>query len=326
MKDPERLGITGTDDDRRLLRSAQSVRVPDRIKDQVRRAVELRMHPRPRKRLLLAGAGLLVAATAAAAGLPPLLRAWQSPAPPPAQPAPPRPHPTIQPLPATDRPAPPAPTVAAHAPRPAPEPPQPAAPPPALAPELDLRGFLHPPVEASKPPPPPPPARLVIERNDRKPASLEATATTVRGFVRGRSVALSLVGRELSGHIGDDAVSIHIFLNREAHGHVGGRELHFSFHPTDRGWIVEASLPDVGGQVRVEPGALAFRPGCDRDLLPVAGRPGAYEGTCSDDTRLRVEVPATLLDPMARLVVLGMLLPEPEPMLRGQVPGLFPPP
>src|SRR6185436_12058844 len=143
-------------------------------------------------------------------------------APPPAQPAPPRPHPTIQPLPATDRPAPPAPTVAAHAPRPAPEPPQPAAPPPALAPELDLRGFLHPPVEASKPPPPPPPARLVIERNDRKPASLEATATTVRGFMRGRSVALTLVGRELSGHIGDDAVSIHIFLNREAHGQAGG--------------------------------------------------------------------------------------------------------
>ena len=328
MKDPERLATTGTDEERRLLRAAQSVRVPDRLKDQVRRAVEGRMH-RPAKRWWLAGAGLLVAATAAAAGLP-LWRAWQSPPPAPSRPAPaPAPRPTIQPLPSPEPVTVPARPVAAHAPHPAPAPGTPAPPGhPPLAPELDLPGFLHPATEPAAAPAPAPAgsARLVINRSDRRLISLEATATSVRGFMRGKTVALTLKGKDLTGHIGDDAVLIHIFLNREAHGQVGGRELHFSFTPTDRGWIVEASLPDVGGQVRLESGQLAFRPGCDRPLLAVEGRPGAYEGECSDDTRLRVELPPGFLDPMARLVVLGMLLPEPEPMLRGQVPGLFPPP
>jgi hypothetical protein len=148
----------------------------------------------------------------------------------------------------------------------------------------------------------------------------------VRGSVRGRAVALTLDGKDLTGHIGDDAVSIHIFLQREAHGQVGGRDLHFTFTPTDKGWIADASLPDVGGQVRLEPEMLSFRPGCDRVLAPVANRAGAYAGTCSDESRMSIALPAVFLDPIARLVVLSMLLPEPDPMLRGQVPGLFPPP
>jgi hypothetical protein len=330
MKDPERLGTTGSDEERRLLQAAQSVRVPDRIKDQVRRAVEARLQRRPpRRRLLMATAGVLVAASAAAAGLAPLWRALESP-PPRVAPAPAPTlvqHPTILPLPAPP-PAPQTHPVASHAVRP-PAPETRPAPPVPVSPELDLQGYLHAPIEVARPPappPPPPPARLLIERSDRRPVTMTATATTIRGSMRGRTVALTLEGKDLTGHIGEDAVSIHIFLDREAHGHVGGRELHFRFLATDTGWIVDSSLPDVGGQVRLEPGMLSFRPGCDRTLAPVANHPGLYEGTCSDDTRLRVEVPPGFLDPIARLVVLSMLLPEPEPMLRGQVPGLFPPP
>jgi hypothetical protein len=328
MKDPERLGIAGSDEERRLLRAAQSVPVPDRVKDQVRRAVEARMHPHPKRRLLLAAAGFLVAASAAAAGLPPLWRALQGPAPRSLrQPAPPAQHPTVVPLP-VPAPAPPPRPVASHVPRPAaPQPieerPQPPTP---LAPELDLQGFRQAAIEPVRPSAPPAPGRLVIARSDRRLVTLEATATRVRGSMRGRAVALTLDGKDLTGHIGDDAVSIHIFLEREAHGHVGGRELHFTFTATDKGWIADASLPDIGGQVRLEPEMLSFRPGCDRALSPVANRPGVYAGTCSDDTRVRVELPGSFLDPIARLVVLSMLLPEPEPMLRGQVPGLFPPP
>jgi len=328
MKDPERLGIAGSDEERRLLRAAQSVRVPDRLKDQVRRAVEARMHPRPKRRLLLAAAGVLVAASAAAAALPPLWRALQPPAPRPSpQPAPAQ-HPTVVPLP-SPVPAPQPRPVATHVPRPSvPEPAQaPPQPQPPLAPELDLQGFRRAAIEPVRPSSPPaPPGRLVIARSDRRLVSLEATANRVRGSMRGRAVALTLDGKDLTGHIGDDAVSIHIFLEREAHGHVGGRELHFTFTATDKGWIVDASLPDVGGQVRLEPQMLSFRPGCDRALAPVANRPGVYAGTCSDDSRVRIELPGGFLDPIARLVVLSMLLPEPEPVLRGQVPGLFPPP
>jgi hypothetical protein len=166
----------------------------------------------------------------------------------------------------------------------------------------------------------------VIARSDRDVVELETTATTVRGSVRGRTVALTLEGKDLTGKIGEDAVNIHIFLEREAHGHVGGRELDFKFTPTDRGWVVDASLPDVGGQVRLEPEQLSFRPGCDRVLASAPNRPAGYVGTCADATHLRIDLPGSFLDPIARLVVLSMLLPEPEPVLRGQVPGLFPPP
>jgi hypothetical protein len=324
MKDPERLGIAGNEEERRLLRAAQSVPVPDRIKDQVRRAVEARMHPRPKRRLVLVVGGLLVAGAAAAL---PLLRSLPAPAPHPVPAPGPAPHPTVVPLPAPPPVLPPHP-IATHTTRPAPEPIAAPLPAPPLAPDLDLQGFRRAGIEPPRPAPAPAPSgRLVIARSDRRVITLEATATSVRGSVRGRTVALTLEGKDLTGHIGDDAVNIHIFLEREAHGHVGGRDLHFTFTPTDKGWIADASLPDIGGQVRLEPEMLSFRPGCDRVLAPVASRPGAYAGTCSDDSRLRIDLPGgAFLDPIARLVVLSMLLPEPEPMLRGQVPGLFPPP
>jgi hypothetical protein len=166
---------------------------------------------------------------------------------------------------------------------------------------------------------------VIISRNDRRDVVLEVTATSVRGEVRGARVELTLRGKQLTGRIGEDAVSVNIFARREAHGQAGGRELGFIFTPTERGWIVDASLPDVGGRVRVEPELLSFRPGCDRELAAVANQPGLYQGVCSDDTRVRIWLAPEFLEPMARLVVLGMLLPEPDPILRGQVRGLFPP-
>jgi hypothetical protein len=361
MKDPERLEPLerlisgGSDEERRLLRAAQAVRVPERTREEVRRAVEARLHSPPHapdRRLRWAAAGVLVATAAAAAGLPVAwraLRATRAPEPPPALPAPP-PCPVIVPVapppPAAAEPAlarlnPPGPAAAAapHAPPPPTTAnPAPAAP-PVSAPGLDLPGFLRGGAEPAPPPaatPPPPTTRLVIARSDRREVSLEVTATAVRGEVRGRPVALTLKGNHLTGQIGGDAVNIHIFANRQASGSVGGRELEFTFIPTERGWLVDAALPDVLGRVRVDPDRLSFHPGCGRDLLLAPARPAVapavvvYQGTCSDDTRLRIELPPALPasspGAMARLVVLAMLLPEPDPDLRGHTPGLFPPP
>jgi hypothetical protein len=331
MKDPERLGVSGTEEERRLLRAAQGVRVPDRIQDEVRRTIEARL-TRARRRWLFAGAGLLVAATATAAGLPPLLQALRAP---PAMTTPPASgpgqHPVIVPLAAAPPPAPPersarphppaAPEVAVH-PEPAPEGPR-----PVQAPELDLEGFRRPAIPTTVPVQRPSSSpRLVITRSDRAEIVLEATATTVRGRVRGATLDLTLRGKQLTGRIGDDAVAINIFGNRLAEGHAGGRDLVFRFTPTEHGWLVDASLPDVGGRVRLETDALSFRPGCDRELRAAADQPGLYEGVCSDDTRVRIWLPTAFDDPLARMVVLGMLLPEPEAELRGRVRGLFPPP
>jgi hypothetical protein len=325
MKDPERLLHAGSDEERRLLRSAGDVRIPASVEDDVRRAVEARMQQRRSKRwLVLGGAGLLLAASAAAlpwwrpagrSGAPhrgeapvdrhPIIVALAPPAPPPG------PTPGSAPLPRIIQP---------RSTEPAPAPPQ--------VPGLDLAGYRHGLAEPAPREPEfleqlPPSPQLVIARSDRRDVSLEVTARTVRGQVRGRTVALELQGNHLGGHIGDDAVNIHIFATREAHGSVGGRDVAFTFTPTEHGWLVDASLPDVGGRVRLESDRLTFSPGCDRDLA--ASRPGLYQGTCSDDTRLRLDVPA-FLQPMARLVVLGMLLPEPEAVLRGRTPGLFPSP
>jgi len=328
MKDPERLNTSGTEEERRLLRAAQSVRVPESIKDEVRRAVEVRRAPRSRKRLLFGAAGLLVATTAVAA-LRPWWHALQNPQSPPAAPvSAPQPRPIILPLPATPDPR-PAPAVPGSTPGPSQsQSPKLEAPPPLQTPDLDLDGFRRGLATPTLPPEnrPAPPPRFIIDRSDRAAVVLEVSASGVRGQVRGLGVDLTVKGKQLTGRIGEDAVSINIFASREAHGQAGGRELGFLFTPTARGWIVDARLPDVGGRVRLEPELLYFRPGCDRELAAVANQPGLYQGVCSDDTRVRIWLAPGFLDPLARLVVLAMLLPEPEAMLRGQVRGLFPPP
>jgi hypothetical protein len=335
-KDPERLETAGTDEDRRLLRAARAVRVPERIQDEVRRSLEERIRARRGPRRLFIGAGLLIAATAAAAGLPRLWTAVQpdegrstvvrNQARPIVLPqATPPPHPAPPPAPGRRERPPGAPreAVAAEAPPPR----------PLERPGLDLPGFLRGGGEIEAPAPasaapPPPPGRLLIARSDRRDVSLAATARTVRGQVRGRAVQLTLEGTTLGGRIGDDEVLIRIFGSVRAEGHVGGRELGFRFTPTEAGWLVDATLPDVGGRVELDGARLAVQPGCDRELRASADRPGVYQGVCADDTRLRIELPAGFreMPPLARLVILAMLLPEPEALLRGRDPGLFPPP
>ena len=69
MSDPQRLIKSGNDDDRRLLQSAQEIRVPDHVKEEVRRAVDRRRHESPRRRraALVLGLAGACAATAVAA-------------------------------------------------------------------------------------------------------------------------------------------------------------------------------------------------------------------------------------------------------------------
>lgn len=312
MSDPERLTRTGTDDERRLLRAAQTTRVPASIETQVRRAVETRMHGgQAKRRWWIAASGLLIAGAAAASGahiwrtpvVAPVATMSQSPPPKPAEPPAPVPVPPAAvkatPVRRTSK--------APHTPG-------------LGGPGLQLRDLA-----AAEPHPAPAPvAHLVIARSDRASVSLEVGSGHVRGNVRGRAIALDLGPRDITGRIGDDQVSIHLFGLRRAEGTVGGRPVDFTFKPTERGWIVEASLPDVGGQVDLDDARIAFHPGCTNELPAVAGHPGRYDGTCSDGTHVQLDLPT--FEPLIRLVVLGMLLPEPDPILRGQLPGLFPPP
>jgi hypothetical protein len=348
MKDLERLNVSGDRDEQRLLQSARDVRVPDPVKDDVRRAVEQRTQARGSAwrgwRLGVAAAGVLLAATAAAQGREGLRRIWtalvgapavEAPAPRPraalpqhvwpAQMEPPRPA-TLQapPVPApARRTLEPARRTAQAEPQPAPEAK------PLRRPGLDMPTLLR--AGDDKPPPQPPPAaaeRLVIARSGRRDIVLGVSGNGIRGEVRGASLALAAKGSWITGQIAGDELMIHFFGSRQAEGSVGGRPLGFQFNPTERGWIVGASLPEHGGRVELDGGRLSFLPGCDRDLAAVSGRAGVYEGTCADGAHVRIELPPSFMrmPELVRMVTLGMLLPEPDPALRSTERGLFPDP
>ena len=85
-----------------------------------------------------------------------------------------------------------------------------------------------------------------------------------------------------------------------------------------------------GHSVRVELGkaGLSFHPGCERGLFPQSAGPGIYKGECADGQMMQVIVPPALesMPLFPRLVALGLLLTERDPVFRYQKPGLFPEP
>jgi hypothetical protein len=284
MTDLERLNVSGSDEEKRLLAAARSVAVPPRVQEEVRRAVEERVRGR-RRRWLLGVFGVLAAASAAAQGTGVLERVWGRGTPPPAPVVASRPPaPVVVPLPAPAvEPSPPvvAPRVRSVAQKAVVE-----APPVVVQqPGLDLPTLLREPADPPAPPPPPSPG-LVIARAGRAGITLAVKDDSIVGSVRGVPVSLVVGAKSLTGRIGGDAVLIHVFGTREATGTVGGRELEFSFTPTDRGLIVSASLPDVVGRVELDGDRLSFFPGCT-----LAARAGVYDGRCPDGSALQVALP-----------------------------------
>jgi hypothetical protein len=334
VKDPERLTATGSEaatsgseESRRLLRAAREVRVPARAQEDVRRAVEARIARPPRRswRLALGAAGALVAATAAAQGLGLLDRLWarHEAAPVIRTRAPAVRGPAAVELPAPSLPA-PAPARRPAAPHSIARPRAEATPGPTAIqqPSLDLPTWRHG-LAPELPPRAPAPPALVIARAGRSEIRLAVNGDTIRGDVRGMAVALTVGPHGLTGRLGGDAVLIHLFGKREASGHVGGREVAFTLTPTDHGWIAAVRLEDAAGRVELDPARLIVAPGCDQ---PLAAQGEAYAGRCGDGTEMRVQLPPAFLalPPLSRLLVLAILLPEPEREPDG-TPGLLPP-
>jgi hypothetical protein len=319
--DLERLSVSGSDEEKRLLAAARAVAVPPRMQEEVRRAVEERVR-RGRRRWLLGVFGVLAAASAAAQGTGVLERVFGRGTPPPAPVLASRPTaPVVVPLPVPEAaPVVPAPSVRAGRP-PVVEKVVVEKPVIVQQPGLDLPTLLREPADPPAPPPPPSPG-LVIARAGRASINLAVKDDSIAGSVRGVPVSLSVGAKSLTGRIGDDAVLIHVFGTREASGTVGGRELEFAFTPTDRGLILRASLADVSGRVELDGDRLSFLPGC----ALTAARSGAYAGRCADGTALQVALPPSFwrLPERTRLIVLGMLLLEPESELERTGPSLFP--
>jgi len=329
--EPVRIRDDGREGDRALLRAGPPAPPPG-LQDRVRRSIEQRAAaPRSRRWWTIGLFGVLGAGTAFALGTSPgrqLLRDLLGPpavVEAPVESAARRPD--WQPLPAP--PPPPPPTLT---PAPPAKPPRPSKPEP-LPPAVILQPALRqPPGEwsmsgaAGEPDrrPPPAPSLLRITYRGRTTA-LRATASTIDGHLRGAAVSLKLQGARLTGKIGDQPIDLFL-RNGEGGGTIAGEAIGYALAPTDQGAIVRGWVP--GHSVRVELGkaGLSFYPGCERGLFPQSAGPGIYKGECADGQMMEVTVPAAFeaMPLFPRLVALGLLLTERDPVFRYQKPGLFP--
>ena len=332
MSDPVRIRDDGREPDRALLRATPPPPAPG-LQEQLRRSIEQRVSgPGSRwRRWWAAGLlGLLGTGTAFAIGTAPgrqLLDTLLG-SEPPAQvgPAAPARGPEWRPLPVPELPAPPPPSV---------QPPRQRKTDHATPPVILHLGLRQVPgewplsdetVESDNRAPQPKPASslLRITRQGRT-IELRATADAIEGHMRGAAVSLRVEGARLVGKIGD--YPIDLFLrNDQGRGSIGNEATGFGLAHTDEGAIVRGWVPEHSVRVELNRAGLSLYPGCER-LLERQGA-GVYQGACAGGDSMKLTLPAAFeaMPLFPRLVALGLLLTERDPIFRLQKPGMFPDP
>jgi hypothetical protein len=171
----------------------------------------------------------------------------------------------------------------------------------------------------------PPPAFLRITRQGRPDIALHVTGTRIEGHARGAAVSLELEGSRLHGKIGDQPLSL-FAARSQASGSIAAEETGFGLAATEGGGaIVRGGVPGHTVRIELASGHLSWYPGCDQPL-PQRGA-GVYQGACADGTQATVTIPGALTSwpELPRLIVLGILLTEPDPLLPPATRALFPP-
>jgi len=323
FQDPPRIRDT---EDGALLRSADAVEVPAGVQARVRVALAEKLETRRPAwalRVALGLGGMLVVGGALAAVL---LPSEPEATPPkievPVQKPQPRP-PQEKATPPVEPEAPPPPVAAAPVRRVAParavDEPTPVATPEPVAAA---------PTPVPAPVPVPAPAFLRVQWQGRREVALEirkANDTTfIKGTVNGVKVELQHKGALLHGHLGED--TLHLVLRGfEGGGTARGHETAFSLFETERGLLLRGTVPGHTVRVELEDKKLSWFPGCENELG--AREPGVYAGACVQGRAARVELPKALfeLTPMARMVLLGLVLSERDPLFDSDTTRLFPP-
>lgn len=162
----------------------------------------------------------------------------------------------------------------------------------------------------------------MIGREGRQEVSVTVDATRVQGKVRSTPVAIELKGGQILGKAGIENVSLWI-RGYVASGTIAGRDVGYELSPTNDGHLLRGSLPSHTVRVELTSKSLSWYPGCDQPLALVG--PGVYEGRCSWGGKARVAIPEPLqkMAPMAKLILLGILLTERDPVLENGTPELF---
>jgi hypothetical protein len=301
MTDPRRIRDDGREEDRALLQAAQPP-VPAGLSERVRRAVEVRVEAPTRRRLRLVWTVIAMFVSGVA-----FASVWRA-----RRPPPPPPPPAVLESRPVEPPPRPRPPPAAH-PRPRPVkharvvPPEPE------------------PAPAPAPKPAPPPPTLLFSRAGKADISLAASAEAIRGEVRGLAVDLHITASEVTGKIGQETVTLWLLGGRRGEGTIAGHDVLFELADTEHGHLVRGGVPGHSVRVDLTPAALHFMPGCDRHLPAVAA--GVYEGTCVTGQKVRVSLPPALMQmpPLPRMILLGVLLTERDPILDYHERDLWPP-
>lgn len=182
--------------------------------------------------------------------------------------------------------------------------------------------------QVSDPPSVPARSQIIINQAGRKELQLSVVGNRLAGTVHGIPVQLDVNEHTIEGRIDGEPVLVWI-RGQEAAGRMGGHDVGYSHTETAGGHLLSGTA--VGHTVRFETsyGILSWLPGCEAPLLSLPrGRQNetVYQGLCKSRRRMRVTIPDTFeaLPPMARLIVLSLLLTERDEVFSRQSPSLFP--
>ena len=175
--------------------------------------------------------------------------------------------------------------------------------------------------------------RLLVSWPSRRGASLDVldmagqgdAIARVFGTVNRTPLSIEIRRGLLVGKIGDEVVNIWLKGEDQASGSIAGYEVDFTVLPTHSGYLLRGNLPGHTARLEMRKGILRWYPGCENALAAVS--PGVYQGTCAEGKNASVVLPPAFrkLPPLARLVMLAIVLTERDLVFRGRDPQIFNP-
>ncbi|MDX2019509.1 MAG: hypothetical protein SF187_04660 [Deltaproteobacteria bacterium] len=202
--------------------------------------------------------------------------------------------------------------------------------------ELIMEGQAEEPrvVQPTKPAPPAPrPGRFLVKWESRRGAALDVldlygqgdALARITGSVNRTPLSIDIRKRLIVGKIGDEVVNIWLKGEEQAEGSIAGYPVFFQVSSTQNGFLLRGTLPGHTARLETRKGLLRWYPGCENALA--ATSPGVYQGTCTEGNNASVVLPPAFrkLPPLARLVMLAIVLTERDPVFKDDKPQLFNP-
>lgn len=177
----------------------------------------------------------------------------------------------------------------------------------------------------------PKPGRLLVNWAGRRGVSLDVLDLSgqgdglarIVGHVNRTRLAVEIRRGLIVGKIGDEPVNIWLKGEERADGSIAGHTVSINVAPVKNGYLLRGTLPGHTARLEERKGLLRWYPGCERPLVATAA--GVYQGTCTEGRTASVVVPPAIrqLPPLARLVMLALVLTERDPVFDEKDPQLF---